>query len=177
MTCIAGLVHEGKVYIGGDSAGVAGLDLIVRKAPKVFALGEFVIGFTTSFRMGQILQYAFTPPQRHPSKDVMAFMVTEFIAGIRQAFKDQGFATKNMEGEIGGEFLVGYQGRLFRIFSDYQVAENECGYDACGCGESYAQGVFFATPGMQPGDRVLLALSAAGSHSAGVRAPFHTLSM
>ena len=53
MTAIAGLVHDGKVYIGGDSAGVAGMDLHLRSDPKVFTVGEFVIGYTTSFRMGR----------------------------------------------------------------------------------------------------------------------------
>ena len=35
MTCIVGLVHEGVVYIGGDSAGVGGLSLTVRADEKV----------------------------------------------------------------------------------------------------------------------------------------------
>jgi hypothetical protein len=30
MTCIVGYVHSGKVLIGGDSAGVAGLDIVTR---------------------------------------------------------------------------------------------------------------------------------------------------
>lgn len=172
MTCIAGLVHEGKVYIGGDSAGVGGLDLMVRKDRKVFVNAEFVIGCTTSFRMAQILQYAFTPPKRHPEKDVMAYMVTEFVEALRTAFKNGGFATKDREAEWGGVFLVGYQGRLFRIDSDYQVGESACGYDACGCGENYAKGVLFATPNDSAQDRVDLALRAAEAHSAGVRGPF-----
>ena len=35
MTCIVGLVHEGVVYIGGDSAGVGGMSLTVRADEKV----------------------------------------------------------------------------------------------------------------------------------------------
>jgi hypothetical protein len=84
MTCIAGIAQGGKVYIGGDSAGVAGnSQLDVRTDRKVFLSGDFVMGFTTSFRMGQLIQYAFTPPKRHPDKDVMAYMVTEFVDGLR----------------------------------------------------------------------------------------------
>ena len=43
MTCIVGLVHEGVVYIGGDSAGVGGMSLTVRADEKVFRNGEFLM--------------------------------------------------------------------------------------------------------------------------------------
>ena len=50
------------MYIGGDRAGVAGLSLTVRADEKVFQNGEFLMGFTTSFRMGQLLRYSLKPP-------------------------------------------------------------------------------------------------------------------
>ena len=75
MTCIVGLVHEGVVYIGGDSAGVAGLSLTVRADEKVFRNSDFLMGFTTSFRMGQLLRYSLKPPRRHPDDDIHQYMV------------------------------------------------------------------------------------------------------
>jgi hypothetical protein len=45
-------------------------------------------------------------------------------------------------------------------------------FRACGCGEAYAIGAMYATPGMAPRDRVALALRAAEENSAGVRGPF-----
>ena len=75
MTCIVGLVHEGVVYIGGDSAGVAGLSLTVRADEKVFQNGEFLMGFTTSFRMGQLLRYSLKPPCSYPDDDINQYMV------------------------------------------------------------------------------------------------------
>ncbi|WP_245320978.1 hypothetical protein [Bradyrhizobium sp. NAS96.2] len=53
MTCIVGLVDKGQVFIGGDSAGVNAerLALVVRNDRKVFRNGDFVMGFTSSFRM------------------------------------------------------------------------------------------------------------------------------
>ena len=35
MTVIAGLVHGGKVYLAGDSAGVSGWDLILIARPAL----------------------------------------------------------------------------------------------------------------------------------------------
>jgi len=61
MTAIAGVVQDGEVWIGGDSAGVAGLALTVRADAKVFRLGEMVIGCAWSCRGRQILRYHVTP--------------------------------------------------------------------------------------------------------------------
>lgn len=173
MTCIVGLVHEGKVFIGGDSAGVAGWDLSVRSDQKVFANDDFVMGFTSSFRMGQLLRYSFTPPKRFPDVDIMKYMVTDFVDGVRNCLKNGGFAKSESGTESGGTFLVGYEGRLFCIESDYQVSEPESGYYSVGCGDSYAKGALFASKGMDPMKRVEQALNAAETHSAGVRGPFH----
>lgn len=172
MTCIVGIVDERKVVIGADSAGVGGLDIQNRKDVKVFTNGPFVIGCTTSFRMIQLLQYKLNPPKRHPDTDVMRFMVTDFVEETRKVFRDGGFTTKDREAENGGTFLVGYEGRLFRIDSDFQVGERADGFDACGCGESYALGVMAVTDGQPARDRLLLALKTAAHFSAGVRAPF-----
>lgn len=172
MTCIVGIADRGKVFIGGDSAGVGGYSLTVRADKKVFRNGDFVMGFTSSFRMGQLLHHAFTPPKRHPDVDLDKFMVTEFINGVRDCLKSGGYAEKHHEAEVGGVFLVGFAGRLFRIDVDYQVGEAVDGYDAVGCGEDIANGSLFSTKG-KPVDRLRMALEAAERHSAGVRGPFH----
>src|SRR3546814_10742010 len=77
MTCIVGLVDDGKVYLGGDSAGVAGWSLTVRKDPKVFRVGDCIIGFTSSFRMGPLLAHSFQPPKWHDDYDVYEYMVRD----------------------------------------------------------------------------------------------------
>jgi hypothetical protein len=130
------------------------------------------MGFTTSFRMGQILQYAFEPPRPHRDEDLMAFMVTQFVDALRATLQEAGYASKRDETESGGEFLVGINGRLFHIFDDYQVGENVDGYDACGSGQDIALGALYATPHMQPSKRIRTALAAAERCNAAVRAPF-----
>ena len=177
MTCIVGLVHEGVVYIGGDSAGVDGMSLTVRADEKVFQNGEFLMGFTTSFRMGQLLRYSLKPPRRHPDDDINQFMVVTFTNAVRECLKAGGYASKEDEVESGGTFLVGYAGRLFTVDSDYQVGIPEDGYAAVGSGQDIARGSLFATQGQDdPRERVLTALRAAERFNAGVRGPFHVLS-
>lgn len=174
MTCIVGLVDGGKVYLGGDSAGVDGLHLAVRKDPKVFRVGECIIGFTSSFRMGQLLAHSLKPPKWHGDKDVFEYMVTDFVDAVRECLKAGGYARRNCEAEEGGTFLVGFHGRLFEIEEDYQVGETLAGVAACGCGRDVALGSLFSTTKMPAIERVRLALQAAEAFNAEVRGPFNT---
>lgn len=172
MTCIVGLVEGGKVYMGADSGAVSGLDMSIRRDRKLFRVGNMLIGFTTSFRMGQLLGYGFTSPRRHPDTDMMEWMATDFVDAVRARLKTGGFAEISNNREEGGQFMVGVDGRLFTVLGDYQVAENDCSYAACGCGTPYALGAFANTDGIPPRDRLTAALLTAAKFSAGVCAPF-----
>lgn len=171
------------MYIGGDSAGVAGWSLTVRADSKVFQrnvphIGPAVFGFTSSFRMGQIIRYAFEPPAPHNEcepADVDAYLVGEFIPALRRAFDVQGYEQKDNGRAEAGTFLLGLAGRLYRIESDYQVGRAVGPYDAVGCGASVALGAMYAFTGTDQPDPeavVLGALEAAEGHNGGVRGPF-----
>lgn len=176
MTCIAGIAEGGKVWIGGDSAGVSNnWTLMVRADEKVFTTGPFVMGFTSSFRMGQLLRYSLTVPEQTSDQTDHAFMCTTFIDAVRGCLKTGGYARKEHDAESGGCFLVGYRGNLYLIGSDYQVGRPSPGYDAVGCGGDVALGALFASSG-PPSKRVKTALRAAASHNAGVRGPFKVVS-
>lgn len=66
---------------------------------------------------------------------------------------------------------MGEGGRLFKISSDYSVAEYPS-YAAAGQGEPYALGKLHGSLGA-PEQRVVAALAAAEAHCGAVRAPFH----
>lgn len=188
MTCIVGLIGgDGKVYIGADSAGSNTWQLVIRKDTKVFRNGDFLIGAGTSFRMIQLLRYALDPPEYTKTpvtsdiedlslwhEYISQYMATNFVDAVRDCLKDGGFAKKEAEQESGGVFLVGFQGRLFCIHSDYQVEEALCGYSAVGDGDDLALGSLWTTQGKgyTARSRVDLALQAAEYHCASVRAPF-----
>lgn len=177
MTCIVGFVEGNTVWMGGDSAGVGGYDMTIRADQKVFRNGPMLFGFTSSFRMGQLLRYALTVPDRHPNTDIDKYMVTTFIDAVRECLKGHGWAEKEKEQERGGYFLVGYEGRLFCIQDDYQVAASADDFDSVGCGSQIARGALFSNGHLKGGDRIANALSAAERFSAGVRGPFHVESM
>lgn len=173
MTCIVGLVEKGNIYMGGDSAGVGGLSISIRADEKVFVNGPFIMGFTTSFRMGQLLRYKFAAPQQTTEQDDMQYMVTSFIDAVRKCFAENGFGKlSDKDHNKGGTFLVGYKGTLYSIHDDFQVGKVALQYDAVGCGEDIALGSLYSSKGKKPEDRVKLALEAASKFSAGVAPPF-----
>lgn len=177
MTCVIGLIENGAVYLGGDSAGAetGGWALDVRADEKVFKNGPYVMGFTTSFRMGDLLRYSLKPPAPEGHRDLRGFMATEFVNAVRTALKEGGFATKDKEVESAGQFLVGVSGRLFTIHGDYQVAESCVPYAAVGCGAQVALGAMYVSKNRDPRRRIRIALAAAERFSAGVRGPFRVI--
>ena len=171
MTCIIGLVDRGRVWMAGDSAGVEGYRLAVRADEKVFRTGPFLIGFTTSFRMGQLLRYRFEPP-RQGRESAARFMATRFVDAVRLCLKAGGWQTTKDEHEHGGVFLVGYGSRLYLVGSDYQVGQLRSPFYAVGCGADLALGSLHATPRVAARRRIRKALEAAECFSAGARRPF-----
>ena len=181
MTCIVGIAERGKVWIGGDSAGVSEYNLTVRRDKKVTINGPYIIGFTSSFRMGDILKWCFKPP-KPPKKEeqLEKFMADQFIDSISKCFAYKGYETTDNGKKEAGQFLVGVHGVLFNIFNDYQVGRNVVNYESCGCGSQVALGSMFTsssnlTSKSDPESRITMALDAATAFSAGVRGPYHIM--
>lgn len=174
MTCIVGFVDKEGVYIGGDSAAVSGEDLTynIRSDEKVFTSlnGEFIFGYSTSFRMGQLLRYKLKIPAHPKGMDVTQYMVTLFIDAVKRCFEDNGYT--EMMTEEGGNFMIGYKGKLYVILSDYQVAQPKESFSAIGCGENFALGAMYATVEKEPIKKIEIALNAAVAFSMGVKPPF-----
>lgn len=176
MTCIVGCVDKKtkKVIIGGDSAGIEGLDITIRKDEKVFKVDNFIFGCTTSFRMIQLLRFSFKPPEIK-QKDIYEYMCTDFINTVRECFREGGYLQRYSEGDDkGGIFLVAYKNRLFRVDADFQVAENLNGLDAIGCGANYAIGALhiLSKQDISINEKILKSLETATYYSAGVSKPF-----
>jgi len=174
MTCVVGVVEGERVYIGADAAGVNGWEVRESTVPKMFVNGAFVIGYTTSFRMGQILQHHLrVTPQG--TEDEMEYMVCTFVEAVRGCLKEYGFSKVENNVEEGGFFLVGYKGRLYGVERDFQVNASADGIEAMGCGRQYALGALRVLETMPARERVVRALEVAAYYSGGVMGPFSVL--
>lgn len=174
MTCIVGWIEKNRVTVGGDSAGARGSHITIRADEKVFTKGEMIFGFTSSFRMGQLIRYVLKIPEQSQKMEDYEYMCSVFTDALIKCLQDKGFATVDDNVVKGGEFLVGYKGALYHIESDFQVGKSAKNYDACGCGERYALGALAATKylKLEPTERIKRALEVATEFSSGVRPPF-----
>ena len=180
MTCIVGIKHAGCVYIGGDSAGidVSDCDITSRLDSKVFINGPSIIGFANSYRMGQLLRYAFDPPVQSSEQDDMTYLVVDFISSFREMLIKHGHVKKDDE-DPGDDFILGYREQLYVIGVDFQVSIPAVGYAAIGIGAPYALGSLHTTRSskLNPTKRIEKALGAAAYHNAAVSKPFKILNV
>lgn len=141
LTCIIGLEHEGKVYIGGDSCGTNGWEIGVLSTRKVFRVGEFLIGYSGSLRQLNLLRYAVHPRPQEEDESDERYVVRGLIESIRQCFKDNGSSKidNNLE-DANSMMLVGFHGKLYQVGSMFDVAQFERGYAGVGAGGDYALG-------------------------------------
>jgi len=181
MTCIVGLEHDGKVYIGGDAAGTGDTRQAIMTEPKVFRRGAFVIGYTTSFRMGQLLQHTLKAPSytaEWQKRGPHAFMTVRFVDAVRKCLEAGGWLTKKNEQIEGGTFLVGFRDQLFAVESDLQVGRVIDGFWAVGSGSGLALGSLHTSRSLlwpdagRPDQRITLALEAAARFDSAVAGPF-----
>ena len=181
MTCIVGLVDEAtsSVIVGGDSLAVSenGFNAFSVDWPKVFSSNGFIIGYTSSFRMGQILEWRVNLDRHAFDASPMSYMVHGFIPEIRKAFKEEGFLKTDSGVETGGAFLIARGSKLFVVESDFQVMPRN-NYAAVGCGLYAAVGALYALShtDIVPKAKVTIALCAAEAHTSNVRGPFKILS-
>jgi hypothetical protein len=174
MTCIVGVEYEGGVVLGADSfAGHEGVKCLTGVS-KLLQLGPYGIGYTTSFRMGDLLRYSLEllPPT---DDDVHRHLVKSVVPAVRDCLKAGGFAETDKGKEEGGIFLIAVRGQLFKIQADYAVLSLQHGYASCGAGLDVALGALASTELLLPNERVIVALEAAARHNPFVSGPFDTI--
>ena len=174
MTCIVGFVSGQEVHLGCDSLASYCNHEVIRRNPKIFKKDNMIFGFTSSFRMGQVLQYKLAIPTFNGStKDVFKYMCTEFIDSVIECFE--------CNKTESGTFLVGFKGQLFKIESDFNVAQSIDNFDACGCGDIAALSAMDAllkyNSSIKSDELLIKALKTVAKYVPGVSAPFHFLSL
>ena len=178
MTCIVGIeITEAEwpiVIIGGDCASSDRHHITPHARPKVFGNGSFIMGYTTSFRFGQLLEHAFTAPEHPEGMDDHKYLCTLFVDAMRDCLKQAGYSKVDNNVETGGDALLGYRGVLYTIYSDFQISRNTHGFDAVGSGYLPALGSLHTTrnSSKEPQDKLRAALEAAAELITTVRGPF-----
>lgn len=162
MSTIAGLVHEGRVYMAADSLGTKNDEVSLSLATrKMFKKGEFLIGIVGAHRFRQLMEYVFEPPKIENGIEIEHYMTSCFIRDLRTCLKDNGFAIIENNTESGGNFLVGIKGRLFDVSPDYSLNEPHDGHAAAGSGYIHVLDTLYVSDETDPVQRLTEAIETA----------------
>lgn len=169
MTCIVGVVADGKVHMGADSCGSNHTWRAVEN-PKVFAVGDMLIGCTGTFRMIDVLRYQVAGVRRSDENDDR-YIRFGFCENVRRLFQETGLSDGK---SFNGSFLVGYKGHLYEIVGDFGVLNCPGWGMSVGSGEEAARGSLWTTRemGLSPEQRISHALESAEAVIPSVRRPF-----
>lgn len=178
MTCTVGVVENGVVWMGADA--FSGNEYIYSRSalPKVFTQQGVLFGIAGDWRGGLLLQSLEMPahPEGMPPEQYVGQLL---VAAMRDHFREHGFlqevnAQQQTEDLV---LLIGYQGRLFALWQQFQLTESAEGYEAIGSGMFVATGALYAARqvGMPAAEQIHMALTAACAHSPFVRPPFRVL--
>lgn len=145
MTCVIGYVDtKGNSHIVADSAGtdVTYHNRSDLNETKIFQKGDMLIGYTTSFRMGQILEHCVAFPERSEGLSDFEYLVKELVPTIRKAFVDEKYISDS--DKYGGVFIIVWNGKVYEIQSDFAVLSHSRRFASCGSGYTQAQGYMAA---------------------------------
>lgn len=140
MTCICGMVRDGHVYMAGDMMGSNGFTGRVYPDSKVFVNGNFIVGYTSSFRMGQILEWNWEEPLRQEGISDRQYMQQNVVESLRETFAVYGYGVKEGLEDVGGNFLIGYKGNLYEMQDNFSLlCIND--FSAIGSGQYHAEAI------------------------------------
>jgi ATP-dependent protease HslVU (ClpYQ) peptidase subunit len=166
MTCIAGIMKDGKVYLAGERGASEGSYIVPIDKPKIWKTGAYIFGYSGTFD-GQLLQYNFNPPAIEGNFD--KFMHGKFLKSLKEFYSEWDLGGKDSELSL----IIGVKGKLYEHDSDsLTLVSYERDYLAIGSGADFAMGSLHATQTHKdPKRRLTLALNAACDFSTSCISP------
>lgn len=147
MTCIVGLVDDGRVYFGADKLRSIGWSSsFVSDEEKIWKYKDYLIGVAGLCRTHHVVEYVLeTVGGKDTFELTTAREVTEhFSEPIRKKLLDYGVTKKeNNHEEVEGTILLGAHGKIYLIDSAFSVHTFST-HIAIGSGGEYALGSLFA---------------------------------
>ena len=154
--------------MGADTCASGMDEQRTRKDQKIFVRNKYLIGVTGAPRIVQLIKNNWDPPKK---KEDIPNSIREIVSEYNC------INSTEEEGELMQCcILFAYNGELFEILSDFQIAEYVDNNYSIGCGRPYALASLYETTNRNPLQRVRSALSCAEYLCVGVRGPFHIYS-
>lgn len=175
MTLVVGYTDNNTVYMAADNSINWDNQFLMTTHSKILSLSinsknpiQFLVGFSGSFRMGQLLEHSFNIPSIEDTP-VYKYMCIYFVPALIKLFEANRFLYEQNNTISGGTLLIGIKGSLFLVQEDFSVIETTNKYAAIGCGETYALGAFnaleYISTSISVESRIKAALTAAATFS------------
>jgi len=171
VTCIAGLVDNNVIYIGGDRGVSDDSSILSMLQPKVVIKNDWIYGYAGSLGNGQLFDFIDLPDVKNKD-DVYKILRMDVVENYKSILDTHG----SSKDDDSTDFIIGCLGRLFEFNTDdWGVAEiTEV---AIGSGGNFALGSLYSTIGNDPIERIGLAIGAAITYSPTCQGPIDILSL
>ncbi len=171
MSCVVAIQENSAVYFGWDSAISNESEIRIIKNPKVFLIGDIVIGFIGNSRVGQILKYYDSWAKNNKSIETL-------INSMREKLEEHNCLTMEDGMDLcSSSFLIFYDKKLYEVDEFFQILELEDKYNAIGSGKYVALGCLYSNQKskMSPIERITESLECSEKFTPFVRKPFSIL--
>jgi ATP-dependent protease HslVU (ClpYQ) peptidase subunit len=171
VTCIAGIVDNNIIYIGGDRGVSDDSSILSMLQPKVYIRNEWIYGYAGSLGNGQLFEFIELPPIKK-TDDVYKVLRMDIVENYKSILDTHG----SSKDDDSTDFVIGCQGRMFEFNTDdWGVAEVK--EVAIGSGGNFALGSLYTSTDKDPIERIGLALGAATTYSPTCQGPIDILSL
>jgi len=172
MTCIVGVESDPGAILAGDSACVGNHHTRKSRNSKVLKFDgiELALGYTTSFRMGQILEHHLCPPDIN-SESERFYAIDVLLPKIRHVLESKGFTKIKNNRKEGGMFLLAVKNKIFKVQKDFSVIRFDQPFFALGTGAREAYGAMAAMKEDNPVKLAQRAVKAAAEFNTSVELP------
>ena len=148
MTTIIGVEYANRCVVLGDSRVVG--DSKIYSHPdmvKVVTNGNYLVGVAGDVRALQVVLHTWKPPAFlvKDKTNIFQFMVNKVAPSLKQLLTDAGLLdSKSPDKDFEINIIVGLNGSLFEIDSDFAVSRSDSGYYGIGTSSDLALGALYA---------------------------------
>ena len=175
MTTIIGVQNADGCVIASDSRVADGGKVYTHpEMVKAVERGSYIIGGAGDYRALQVVLHGWQPPivSAKAKQNLYEFVINKVAPSLKSTLTDAGVEfTKSSDNDdkFELELIIGINGTIFELDSDFAVAMNDTGLYAIGSGGEFALGALHA------GATILDAMRIAALNNNGTSAPFHIL--
>lgn len=143
MTTISAIQTDYYAVLCADSQITEdNLITLATSTPKIVEVGKYLLAISGDTRPGDILSYNWKPPV-YKGENPIPFMGRKVIPSIIAAFNDNNYDYSKADKDGGFDYLLSFNGNIFRVACDLSFFQNSHGLYGIGSGGQLALGYLY----------------------------------